>query len=197
MILNRNRLLLALVAPIALLALATPSRANDIASATGTVTCSTYSLTFNLNDLDDTVPYVVNYTVTLTPTSGTPINITGSISFTFPGTQQSFPYTAMASGPVTGAVSGYTISGTASLTAGGTLHNSVPISFSSTTVTCSTTGGGGCPATFGYWKNHPFPSGVETNGLTIAGVDYTAVPSFCPNWTPATTATPSSSSDTN
>jgi len=168
---NRFRLLLALLAPIALLALATPSRANDIASASGAVTCTTYSLTFNLNDLDDNVAYTVAYMVTLTPTSGTPVVISGSISLNFPGTQQSFPYTAMTSGPVTGAVSGYTVSGMATLN--GPEHNTVPISFSSKTVNC-TTSGGGCPATFGYWKNHAFPSGVVTSGLTIGGVTYTA-----------------------
>ena len=52
MFLNRFRLFVALLAPIALLALATPSRANSIGSASGTVTCTSYSLSFNLLDLD-------------------------------------------------------------------------------------------------------------------------------------------------
>jgi hypothetical protein len=35
---------------------------------------------------------------------------------------------------------------------------------------------GGCPATFGFWKNckkHPFPASVQASGLTIGGVTYT------------------------
>jgi hypothetical protein len=36
---------------------------------------------------------------------------------------------------------------------------------------------GGCPATIGFWKNtrkHPFPSSIESGGLTIGGVTYSA-----------------------
>jgi hypothetical protein len=38
-------------------------------------------------------------------------------------------------------------------------------------------GGTGCPATIGFWKNqakHPFPDSVQTSGLTIGGVQYSA-----------------------
>jgi hypothetical protein len=31
---------------------------------------------------------------------------------------------------------------------------------------------GGCPATIGFWKHHPFPNSVQTGGMTIGGVDY-------------------------
>ena len=37
--------------------------------------------------------------------------------------------------------------------------------------------GTGCPATIGFWKNqkkHPFPSSVQSLGLTIGGVTYSA-----------------------
>lgn len=35
--------------------------------------------------------------------------------------------------------------------------------------------GTGCPATFGYWKHHAFPSSMFSNGVvSIAGVNYTA-----------------------
>jgi len=33
--------------------------------------------------------------------------------------------------------------------------------------------GSGCPATIGFWKNHPFPTSFS-NGATIGGVSYTA-----------------------
>jgi hypothetical protein len=176
MFLNRFRLFVALLAPIALLALATPSRANSIGSASGTVTCTSYSLSFNLLDLDYYNTYTIAYTVTLTPTgAGSPVVISSSFPLSFPmSAGQSFSYTASATGSVTGTVTGYTISGSATFTSSDGSTNTVPISFSSSTVTCKTTTGGGCPATFGYWKNHAFPSGVVTNGLTIGGVTYTA-----------------------
>ena len=31
---------------------------------------------------------------------------------------------------------------------------------------------GGCPATIGFWKHHPFPNSVQQSGLTIGGVTY-------------------------
>jgi hypothetical protein len=37
-----------------------------------------------------------------------------------------------------------------------------------------TCGGTACPATIGYWKHHAFPASVETSGLTIGGVTYSA-----------------------
>jgi hypothetical protein len=33
---------------------------------------------------------------------------------------------------------------------------------------------GGCPATIGFWKHHAFPNSVQTSGLTIGGVSYSA-----------------------
>jgi hypothetical protein len=33
---------------------------------------------------------------------------------------------------------------------------------------------GGCPATIGFWKHHPFPNTVQQSGMTIGGVLYTA-----------------------
>jgi hypothetical protein len=36
----------------------------------------------------------------------------------------------------------------------------------STALQCA---GGGCPATFGFWKHHPFPSSMFSGGLTSIG----------------------------
>jgi len=35
-------------------------------------------------------------------------------------------------------------------------------------------GVGGCPATIGFWKHHPFPNSVQSSGLTIGGMTYSA-----------------------
>jgi len=34
---------------------------------------------------------------------------------------------------------------------------------------------GGCPATIGFWKHHPFPNSVQQAGLTIGGITYSKV----------------------
>jgi hypothetical protein len=33
---------------------------------------------------------------------------------------------------------------------------------------------GGCPATIGFWKHHPFPNSVQQSGMMIGGTQYTA-----------------------
>jgi hypothetical protein len=56
--------------------------------------------------------------------------------------------------------------------AGTTPRNTIAIAFTSSFVSCG--GEGRCPATFGYWKHHAFPASVQTNGLNIGGVTYSA-----------------------
>jgi hypothetical protein len=63
-------------------------------------------------------------------------------------------------------------SGTATLFAGNTPKNTVTIVFASTLISCG--GSGRCPATFGFWKHHEFPTVVRTLGLNIGGVTYSA-----------------------
>jgi hypothetical protein len=152
-----------------LMAFALPSYANHIDTATGTVTCSSYSLEFTASALDTTTSYTVHFSFTLTPTSGTPITITGIA--TAPAGVTSFDITATGSlGPLTQV---YTITASsATLFSGSTPANTIPIVFTSTTVTCG--GTGACPATFGFWKHHAFPSSVQTSGLTIGGIHYSA-----------------------
>jgi hypothetical protein len=153
-----------------LMAFAVPSYANVITGATGTVTCSNFSLEFKGIDLSPSVTYSVHFSFTLTPVSGTPITISNTIPIPA-GTAGSFDVTTTGSlGPLTKT---YTItSSSATLFSGSTARNTVSIVFTSTTITCG--GTGICPATFGFWKHHAFPPGVQTSGLTIGGVTYTA-----------------------
>jgi hypothetical protein len=154
-----------------LMAFAVPSYANVITGATGTVTCSSFSLEFTGTDLNPGVTYSVKFSFTLTPVSGTPITISGTVPIPA-GTSGPFDVTTTGSlGPLT---QNYTItSSSAQLFAGSTGQNTVSIGFTSTTIACAGTGTG-CPATFGFWKHHVFPAAVLTSGLTIGGVHYSA-----------------------
>jgi hypothetical protein len=153
-----------------LMAFAVPSYANVITGATGTVTCSSFSLEFTGTGLSSSFTYSVHFSFTLTPVLGTPITITSSVPIPA-GTAGSFDLTSTGSlGPLTRT---FTItSGTATLFSGSTAQNTVSIVFTSTTIACG--GTGSCPATFGFWKHHPFPNAVQTSGLTIGGVTYSA-----------------------
>lgn len=165
---NMRRYLIPSLATAMLILFSMPGYANFVTGATGTVTCSNYSLDFTGIDLTASVTYSVHFSFTLTPLSGAPITISG-IAPIQPGTSGSFDVTASGSlGPLTQV---YTItSSSAALFSGTTQQNAIPIVFTSTTVTCG--GGGGCPATLGFWKHHPFPSPVRTAGLIIGGVTY-------------------------
>ena len=155
-----------------LMAFAVPSYANVITGATGTVTCSSFSLEFTGIDLNPSVTYSVHFSFTLTPVvSGTPITITRIVPIPA-GTSGSFDVIDTGSlGPLTQAYS--ITSPGATLFAGSTAMNTVSIVFTSTTINCAGTGTG-CPATFGFWKHHVFPAAVLTSGLTIGGVHYSA-----------------------
>jgi len=50
----------------------TPAFANHIDKATAKVTCTSYSLTVSASSLTIGAKYVINYTIVLTPTSGSP-----------------------------------------------------------------------------------------------------------------------------
>lgn len=120
-----------------------PARANHIDSASASVLCNSYSITVSASDLTDTgVTFSISYTLTLTPTSGSPIVITDSIpvtpdsNFTFNGT------VTKPLGPLTG---DFTVSGTASLLEENSpnpgengIQNTVDINFSTSTFSCGT-----------------------------------------------------------
>ena len=63
---NTRRFLFPALSAALLMTIATPGFANIITGATGTVTCSSFSLQFTGKDLLATVSYAVKYSFTLT-----------------------------------------------------------------------------------------------------------------------------------
>jgi hypothetical protein len=124
------------------MAIASPSFANHITSATGTISCTDYSLTFSYSDLSVGTTYTTNYSFTISSTLEPTVTITGSKQFKamFSTQTDSVPSTAL--GPLAGNI---TISAaSATLTSS---NETVAITFDHTSFTCSTgtgrfTGGG-------------------------------------------------------
>jgi hypothetical protein len=148
------------------------ARANVITGANADVTCSGYNLMVTAIILDPNDTYTLDYTFTLTPGGGgTPIVVPGDVMFQPP----TFTYVIPASGTWPGTLVGtYTVTGNTLLTSDPSINP--PITFDGTTSTSALLecgGAGGCPATPGYWKTHPFPSSVQMSGLTIGNFTYT------------------------
>lgn len=127
---------------------AVPSFANDLTSATGVVSCANYSLTFSFANLAPGTSYTVDFTVTLTPSSGPAVVITPSPSGTFTftatsSTQTEGPISFTIPSSIANTLTGpYTLSGSATLTSSGSTQSIV---FSPSTLSCATgrfTGGG-------------------------------------------------------
>lgn len=111
----------------------------------------------------------INYQLVFTPVSGSQVTINGSFAVTVD------IYSTAYTGTYTGALGPLTSDG--SLSGSANINGILPVQFAPVTLKCGTSGGTGCPGTIGYWKNsskHPFPSSVQSSGLTIAGVDYSA-----------------------
>lgn len=145
--------------------------ANVLNTATATADCSGYTLTVNARDLSVGSSYTINYTFTLN-CGGSITTVPGTISFT--ATASTVSKTVTVNWPNSPLSKACTVTGSAVLTASGSL---VPITFNSASSLELNCGGTGCPATIGFWKNekkHPFPNSVETSGLTIGGVTYSA-----------------------
>lgn len=159
---------------------ANPARANVTTAAPATVDCKGFNLCVTIEFLDPTGPPLeFDYTFTLTPSSGPAITVgptadifqptmftqTECVNGTWPGS----PLTA----PVT--VTGNVFIPTEGITPG---LNPFTITFNgATSIDLMCSSGTGCPATIGFWKNeehHPFPNSVQTSGLTIGGVTYSA-----------------------
>lgn len=148
------------------------ARANVITNANADVTCSGYDLMVTAIILDPNDIYTLDFTFTLTPSGGgTPIVVPGDVMFQPP----TFTYVIPASGTWPTTLMGtYTVTGNALLTSDPQINP--PITFdgsTSTSVLLECGGAGGCPATPGYWKTHPFPSPANTSGLTIGNFTYT------------------------
>jgi hypothetical protein len=149
-----------------------PALANDLSTASATADCNGFSLSVNAINLTPRASYTIDFTFTLTPTSGSPISVPGSINFV--ATSSSATETASGAWPNSPLTANFTVTGSAVLTASGSM---IPISFNGATSLNLTCGGTGCPATPGFWKNtskHPFPDSVQTSGLKIGGVTYSA-----------------------
>jgi len=107
---------------------ATPVFANHVDSANVTVTCDSFSFSVAASELSPGTKYEIAYQIQASPAMGTPI--VGSIPLTADASQV-FDATIWGSFPVlTGS---YTFTGTASLVG----HNTIPIQFSPTSLTCS------------------------------------------------------------
>jgi len=108
---------------------ATPALANHVDTATVNASCNGYAISLAASALNPNTNYTITWTITLTPTSGSPITVTGSDpffsqSFTTASTTltENFP-------PLAG---GYTLSGTATLVG----FNTIPITFLHPTLSC-------------------------------------------------------------
>ena len=151
-----------------------PARANVLDSASVTPACNDYTVSV-AGHLGDCSPLSVNYSFTLTPSSGPAIGpITGTVpsgnitigpgpAFNFTGSATT-PYPG---GPLTGSFN-FSISGTATLIApAGCGGNTVDIS-STASLTCPVANA--CPLTQGFWKNHP--NAWPVSSLTLGTVTY-------------------------
>jgi hypothetical protein len=159
---------------------ANPARANVITASQATVDCTGYNVCVTVEFLALGTPTEVDFSFALTPSSGPAIPVTGMIDFT----PTAFTETHCASGTWPGSplTEPFTVTGMSSIPTEPPLagFNPFTTTFNGTTSTsidlmCST--GTGCPATIGFWKNtkkHPFPPSVESSGLTIGGVTYSA-----------------------
>jgi hypothetical protein len=106
---------------------ATPALANHVDTANAAVTCNAYSFSVTAAALSPGTKYQINYTIETSPYVGAPI--TGSIPFTATSTT-TFEATVWGSFPAL--IGTYNFTGTATLAG----HNTVPILFSPTSLSC-------------------------------------------------------------
>lgn len=138
---------------------AAPAKANTVTGAVVTVNCNSYTISLNAIDLDFGRAYTINWTFTLTPTTGPAITVTGSTGNIFGDANGNY-----SSGPITtplGPISGnFTMVGTAELPG----ESRIDISFTNSggTVSCSTPPV--CPG--------PSSNISNFNGTPISGGDW-------------------------
>ena len=142
--------------------------ANILTSASATADCSGYTLTVKASDLVANTMYTIDYSFILT-CGGSMTTVSGSIPFTAGATTSTQTVTKPWS--TTPLTTNCTATGTATLTSSGSTVN---ITFNGSTSVALNCGGTACPATIGFWKHHEFPDSVQTSGLTIGGVTYSA-----------------------
>ena len=134
---RKSLLVLGLVLGV-LTGLAGPAKANDIVSASISATCNSYTINVTGQNLDTpNVTFSVNYTVNVTPNTGTPYTVSDSIPVS-PDANLNF------SASVTkgvGALNGtFSLSGFATLAdSNGDVFNTVAITFTPNPLICGTT----------------------------------------------------------
>jgi hypothetical protein len=133
--LQRN--LIALATTAGMLALCTTqAHANYVTSASATLTCSTYNVTFGTADLAKGHTYSLDYVLDISP-GATGFPITGSSNFKATSATQ----TASATGSFSSLNGDYSFSGTATLVddTTGTTHNTIAVTFTPSSLTCPIT----------------------------------------------------------
>jgi hypothetical protein len=164
----RKQLFCAGILLSALAVFTSPAMANHIDSANGSATCSSFSLTVSGSELiDKYVTFVVDYTITLTPTSGSPTIISNTLLLSPDSNSNA---TTTVTGTFTPLTGNFTVSGSATLTEvdseGNVEHteNQLDIFFSTSSLNCGSTPPGGKSFSIG-------PSSMEGD-LTIHPGDW-------------------------
>ena len=133
---------LGLGAFVAMLATCVPQAfANYIDAVTGSATCNSYSLQVTENDLTPGGLYQINWDLTFTPTSGTPITVNSSTTFTAGQVNGVVQNLTEPIGPLIGT---YAVSGSITLQeldnpSDVGISNPFPVSFAVSTVKCAVT----------------------------------------------------------
>jgi len=185
-----KRILALFVVCLGLLVFAHPSLANDLTGASATVDCNGFSLSVDAKFLTVGTPYTINFSFTLTPVSGPPITVPGTINFTASMVSQTLTKTG--TWPGAPLASSFTVTGTATLTSSG---STVGITFngsSAATLSCGVgarmTGGGSVFEADGTRVTHGFelhcdtsdvPNRLEINWLGHQFHLETLVTAFC------------------
>jgi len=141
-----------------------PALANHLTAATATVSCTGFTVTADANLLVVGTAYTISYNFTLTPPSGPPIVVPGSINFT--ANSVSVVETMSRNWPNGTLAASYTVTGTAVLTSSGIV---LPITIngsSAALLTCGLdgrmTGGGSVFETDGTRVTHGFELYCDT-----------------------------------
>jgi hypothetical protein len=95
---------------------ATPAMANVLTGATATANCTGYRLTVNARDLTEGKTYTIDYSLTVTCGSGSPVTFSGVTSFTATASTETV---TTAGGTFTGLTGDCVVTGSATLTSSG------------------------------------------------------------------------------
>jgi hypothetical protein len=167
-----------------------PAFANHITKAKATETCTSYTLKIQGSDLYEGNTATVSYTITLKPTTGSPIVVTGTMNVARNGgPNNAFAGTTTQSWP-TALTSTYTLKGTAHLNEPG--GNTLSIAFSPTTLSCAAPPPGSCTpsSSLGIVSKGTTVTGYVPNGNWSSGTTGLQVVPIEPVGTPASIATP-------